>query len=502
MTKRKPKNEIHKLSTQIVNVVLIDDSVKTELLDLMERLGIVRSETYNKLGSIKHWGMDWHKAYPLVRAFRTPESLGLPSKLMEWTVNDVAKAILAQQAATIANLSEKIWKRYPASENSEQRKEADHKLKSTEFLSDSFLSRIVRKEFQRGHTNVNNQIVYQPVAYTCTRINRYVYRLSVSGLTRGKRIQFNIRSNRKPTGQIRLIYNYKLDRFEVHFLVDFGQYIKSPDSELTPIGIDKGYTEVFIDSNEKVHGDGLGELLTTKSNRITKKNRKRGKLFAIFRKYEKHDPVKAARILENNLSRKTENKRYRKDQAVISSLLGRASKSLFATGKLKVFAEDLTEPIKNKRQSKAMSRKLNSWVKGCIRDSLEKWANWSDSVITEVNAAYTSQTDSVTLTLLGKRDGDSFTRHTGVVVQSDCNAAKAILCRGTDKDITRYMRSSEVQAVLLRRTAMFLKLEGKSLEDAVELGWLDSKHRFNPEFQKLVSGSLPTTRKKSGRQKP
>jgi hypothetical protein len=79
-------------------------------------------------------------------------------------------------------------------------------------------------------------------------------------------------------------------------------------------------------------------------------------------------------------------------------------------------------------------------------------------------------------------------------VQSDCNAAKTILNRGADREITRYMKSSEVQAVLLRRTAMFLKLEGKSLDDAVELGWLDSKHRKNSEFQKLVSGSLPTSR--------
>ncbi|MBD2775385.1 transposase [Iningainema tapete] len=499
---KKLKNEIHKLSTQIVEVVLIDDAVKSELLDLMERLGIVRSEAYNKLGSVRHWGMDWHKAYPEVRDFRTPESLGLPSKLMEWTVNDVAKAILAQQAATIANLSGKIWARYPGKENEDQRKQAYRKLNSTEFLSDSFLSRIVRDEFQRGHTSVDNQIVYQPQAYTSTRLSRYVYRLSVSGLTKGKRVEFNVRSNRKPSGQIRVIYNYELERFEVHFLVDFGNYTKSSDSELTPIGIDKGYTEAFIDSNEKVHGDGLGELLTKKSNRITKKNRKRGKIFAIFRKNEKHDPVKAARILENNLSRKTENKRYRKDQAAISSLLGQASKSLFATGSLKVFAEDLTESIKNKSQSKAMSRKLNSWVKGCMRDSLEKWASWSNSTITEVNAAYTSQTDAVTLTLLGKRDGNRFTRHTGVVVHSDCNAAKAVLHRGTDKDITRYMRSSEVQAVLLRRTAMFLALEGKSLDDAVELDWLDSKHKKNPEFQKLVSGSLPTTRKTSGRSNP
>ncbi|MBW4593097.1 MAG: transposase [Brasilonema angustatum HA4187-MV1] len=492
--KKKSKNELHKLSTQVVNVVLIDDAVKSELLDLMKRLGIVRSESYNKLGSVRHWGMNWQNAYPEVRSFRTPESLGLPSKLMEWTVSDVAKAILAQQAATVALVVRKIWIRYP---DEEARNQAYRKLKSTEFRKDPFLSRIIREQFQRGHTWVGNQIVYQPEAYSVTRISRFVYRLSASGLRKGKRVQFHVRSNRKPSGQIRVIYNSELDRFEVHFLVSFGTYIKSKDEERTPIGIDKGYTEALIDSNGRFYGEGLGKLLTKKSDRITNKNHKRGKLFAIFGKHKEYDRAKAARILGNNLSRKTENKRYKKDQAVICSLLGRVSKSLFSAGKLKVFAEDLTEPIKNKRQAKSMSRKLNSSVKGQMRDSLKKWADWSDSVISEVNAAYTSQTDAATFTLLGKRDGDRFIRHTGVVVQADCNAAKAILYRGTDKEITRYMKAGEVQAVLLRRTAMFLKLEGKSLEDAVELSWLDSKHRKNPEFQKLVGGSLPMTRKKT-----
>ncbi len=491
--KKKSKNEVHKLSTQIVEVVEISDLVKAELLDIMQRLGIVRAESYNKLGSVNHWGMDWRKAYPSIRTFRTPESLGLPSKLMEWTVNDVAKCILAQQAATVANLRGKIWARYPGSENEEDRIKAYNLLKSTEFQSDSFLNRIVRASFKRGHSSVKNQIVYQPQAYSVQRINRYIYRLSVSGLNKGKQVQFDIKSNRKPTGQIRLIYNYDLEYFEVHFLVDFGSYTKS-NTEKTLIGIDKGYTEAFIDSNDKTHGSGLGKLLTIKSNRMTKKNQKRSKLFAIFRKMELHNPVKAARLKENNLSRKTENRRYRQDQSAISSLIGQASKSLFNEGKLKVFAEDLTEPINSKKRSKAMSRKLNSWVKGCMRDSLEKWASWSDSIITEVNAAYTSQTDAITFTLLGKRVGDSFIRHTGDVVQSDCNAAKTILHRGADKEITRYMKSSQVQAVLLRRTAMFLRLEGKSLDDAVELGWLDSKHRKNSEFQKLVNGSLPTSR--------
>ncbi|NEQ87480.1 MAG: transposase, partial [Moorea sp. SIO2I5] len=76
-----------KVSTQIVPVVGIAESVKTELLSTMKKLGIVRAESYNKLGSISHWGLDWKKAIPEVKSFRTPDTLGLPAKLMDWTIN-------------------------------------------------------------------------------------------------------------------------------------------------------------------------------------------------------------------------------------------------------------------------------------------------------------------------------------------------------------------------------------------------------------------------------
>jgi transposase len=489
MAKRKPKNLVQKLSTKVVLTSNVDDASKTELLEIMERLAVVRSESYNKLGSVRHWGMDWRKAYPEVRSFRSPESLNLPSKLMEWTVSDVAKAILAGQAATVANLRKFIWKRYSGVQNEKARKACYEKLQTTAFLEDSFLHRIVRKEFQRGHTFAVNQIVYQPDGYSCKQINRNIYLLELAGLTRGTRIKIKVRSNRKIAGQIRVIFNNQLRQFEVHFLVNLGEYTKDPEAITTSVGIDKGYTEAFIDSRAHLHGYGLGKLLTQKSNRITAKNRNRGKLFALARNLKPYEPAKSAKILENNLTRKTENKRYNKDQSAIASLIGKASKSLFEEGFLKVYAEDLTEPIKNKRQSKAMSRKLSSWVKGYMRDSLEKWASWNHSTITEVAASYTSQVDSVTGTLLGKRNADNFTRFTGVVLQADLNAAMNILARGTDKDINRYMTANEVQAVLLRRTARFLKGHGKDLNDAIELGWLDVKHKRNPVFKELVNGS-------------
>ncbi|NEO35696.1 MAG: transposase [Moorea sp. SIOASIH] len=459
-----------KISTQIVPVVGMTKSVKLELLQVMKKLGIVRAESYNKLGSINHWGLDWKKAIPEVKSFRTPDALGLPAKLMDWTINDVAKAITASQAACTDAVIKKIYKRFPGKENQKTRKKLCKQLKTLAFLDSPLLHRLVRKEFQRGHSWVKNQIVYQQVGYSCRRLSRNTYQLELAGLRRGKRNRIILRSNRKVKGQIRLIYNQLLQIFEIHFLVDYGT-VEIPSSRRS-IGVDKGYTEALYDSDGQAHGKGLGKAVTKKSDRICAKNRNRGKLWALHRKLEKIDSAKSAQILENNLSRKTENRRYRQNQSELTAIIGAASKSLFNGESLKVFAEDLTQPIKNKRQSKIMSRKLNSWMKGEIRNSLQKWANWTGSVVTEVQPSYTSQVDSRNGTLLGKRTGDSFTGFDGVVLQADHNAAKNILTRGTDKEITRYMNKAEVQAVLLRRTARFLKGMGLSLLDAVELGWI------------------------------
>ena len=111
-------------------------------------------------------------------------------------------------------------------------------------------------------------------------------------------------------------------------LVNHG--IVDAPKKLKEVGIDKGYTEAYYDSDGNVHGAGLGKLASKKSDRITSNNRNWGKLWALSRKYKQINPAKSARILENNLTRKTENRRYRKDQAAIASLIGSASRWLFS----------------------------------------------------------------------------------------------------------------------------------------------------------------------------
>ncbi len=68
-----------------------------------------------------------------------------------------------------------------------------------------------------------------------------------------------------------------------------------------------------------------------------------------------------------------------------------------------------------------------------------------------VNAAYTSQMDSITGRLEGERRGDKFYRANGDVIQADVNAARNVLARLDDPDITRYMPHGEVKRILLGR---------------------------------------------------
>ena len=50
----------------------------------MESVGIARALTYNKLGALQGWGLNWKKADPIIRKIIHPKQLGIPSKLFEW----------------------------------------------------------------------------------------------------------------------------------------------------------------------------------------------------------------------------------------------------------------------------------------------------------------------------------------------------------------------------------------------------------------------------------
>ncbi len=339
---------------------------------------------------------------------------------------------------------------------------------------DKWLHRKFRAQYQRGHTFVRNQIVYQQQGYTCKRINRHSVEIQVQGLERGKKIAFKLRCRHIVKGQIRLIRN-DFGLLEVHCIRK--RTLVLPNGKPTQkLGIDKGYTEGFYTDSGQAIAPGLGRLMTKKSNRITRTNRNRYRIRAFGESVKPHDPLLCARILENNLGHKVKSRKLQREKDTIQNFIRKDLRQNITTS-VDIICEDLTQPIKGKKQARAINRKLNQWMKGELQASLEKISLETGSTISVVNPAYTSQLDSQTGTLLGRRSGDLFIRYTGDVIQADLNAAINIRIRGQDKQITRYMGSSEVQAILIDRTVRYLHSIGHSVATAVLLGWLPSKFK-------------------------
>ena len=114
--------------------------------------------------------------------------------------------------------------------------------------------------------------------------------------------------------------------------------------------------------------------------------------------------------------------------------------------------EDLSASMKSAPyRHRDTNRRLNGWVKGVMADTLTSISRRRGSALVLVNPAYTSQIDSRTGLLQGKRQWDRFYCLDGVL-DADTNAACNILARLYDEEITLYMPYRDVRALLAERT--------------------------------------------------
>jgi transposase len=235
-------------------------------------------------------------------------------------------------------------------------------------------------------------------------------------------------------------------KIEVHYQQDV-EVLQSCGDQV--VGIDKGYTEAFVDSDNARYGEGLGDLISKESDRLNQKYRNRNKLRTIARK----KPHKRAAIEKNNLGRQKLDKRQDIQVAKLRTLIFTATHRLIDKAGM-VVAEDLTSPIASKTNyGKNTNRRLNQWVKGILAEALETISKRRCSSLHLINAAYTSQMDSFNQGLLtGTRRGDKFYRENGEVVQADYNAARNILARLDDQEMGRWMNFKKVKSILQERT--------------------------------------------------
>lgn len=471
--------------TRIAYSKKLTDSKFQTLVDIAYRLGKLRTMVRDKFGSLQ--GMLVNQSPEPVRSRKTGdvrlvkkdawvvvrdawvrekrEFDSLPAVLWKATLQDEFGNIEAHRAAAQEAVKKAVRQKFANFGGNEKKKAVGlmmAKFNDETWLEDSWLRSKFRKCFHRGHTAVNNQIVLDSNGYKWFAHNGCGW-LAVMSLERGKRlaIPLNIDDQHPVNGTIRLIL--RDGRVEVHHTlkIDTDKEREKRPVGTDEVGIDKGYTEAFVDSTGEVFADGIGKVLTEASNVRHVVGKKRNKLRSVAfggkpEGKENPQPVKP-QVLANNLGRKKWNRREARYKNQIKDRLYKATHRLFDKAG-SVVCEKLSGNFFGRKSKKqvlppSVNRKLSNWNKGQIREVLEQVSQKRGAFLTEVNPAYTSQTCSL-CGCLGTRKADTFyctNPKCRVVLQADHNGAVNVLHRKDDHEIGLYTPYRQVRVILQKR---------------------------------------------------
>ncbi len=379
-------------------------------------------------------GYDWH---------------GLPARLGKAALADALGDIAAAREAAKVPVKKVI--RHRTRGDKAERERLYNLLKRNRWTEDPFLHRQMRKSWRGGRSHVTNQIVADAGSYTTKVWHRRAW-VYLQGLERSQRIAIPLKGTCLPSGTLRILLRDH-GQVEIHYAVDEAQVCSTRPCGNATVGVDKGYTEAYTDSDGTRHGEGLGDLLSAESDQRKVKGQRRNRLRDIEQKHEaKGNHRKADNIRRHNLGRNKWNQRKRRHNKRARNLLCQAAHAVVNKADT-IACEDLSASMKSaKYRHKDTNRRLHGWVKGVMADTLTSISRRRGSALALVNPAYTSQIDSRTGLLQGHRRWDRFYCLDGVVLDADTNAACNILARLYDEEITLYTPYRDVRALLAERT--------------------------------------------------
>lgn len=423
--------------TRILKSKNLNKGKYEQLEEQAKRLGQIRSEVWHSFGSIGGVSI---KSDRKIRDqwLSAKRRFNVSANAWKETLRDSFGDIKANRESAKEKVRKVLYKQVS---DEKKRLSLYKKLKSDNWTSDNSLRRLMRKHWKHGRNHTMNQIVVRSDNYKTFQLGGHAW-LKIPSLEKRKQIAIPLNTTLKPTGTLRLIL--KDGEVEVHYTIEVAE---THNCGKATIGIDKGYTEVFVDSDGQHYGESLGKLLTKHSDRLKKKYQARNKLLAIANQ----KPYKKQNIIEKNLGRNKLNRLHYKVQSQIKDTIYQATHKLVDKAGV-IAAEDLTSPIASKKFGKNVTRRLSAWTKGVIATALDTISHRRGSSVILVNSAYTSQMDSRDGTLRGKRCGDSFHCFDGVVLQADENAARNVLARLHDQEIDRWTPWQKVKSILLERT--------------------------------------------------
>jgi hypothetical protein len=433
-----------KKAKKVTRIAYSEDlnQAKYEALDEIASLcGTVRTEVWRNYGSIGGLGA---KFRPVRDGWIADGHIkNLPQRIWRATLSDTLDDVKANREAAKEKVIRHIFRNV---DDKDKRKELSKKLKNDSvWINNSYLRRLMRKYWKHGKNHTFNQIVLEPGSYKCFSHHGKNY-IEVISLKRGQRLAIPIGTNYSITGQIRLIL--REGRVEIHYTIDNTDDRACGNKE---IGIDKGYTEAFVDSEGEFYGKGLGNVLSKESDYLKTKYQRRNKIKAVLDNIEQKNPKKAKRIRKHNLGRKKLDPRKKRHQAKVETIVFTAVNCVVDKAKT-IACEDLTKTFKSRSYGKNTNRRLSGWVKGLMARAIDIVSSRRGSRVVLIQAAYTSQICSK-CGCFGKRTGDKFHCASGcrAVMQADHNAAVNVLARLHDPEIHRWLPFAKVKQILLKR---------------------------------------------------
>lgn len=345
-----------------------------------------------------------------------------------------------------------------------------------------YLHRIIRRHVKNlPRVKMQRSMVLTKITYKLEEKNGKQF-LSIASMTKRRRLIVPLLGSTRLSGNISLVIQG--DHIEAHYTADLKQrgVVKGKD-----IALDAGYTEAFTDQHGNAYGQGLGTLLSEKSDAIRVKGARRGKLRALREKaIQKGQTGKAARIQKFNLGKIKWDRVQDKARVSIKNIINRGLNEVLEQRPETIVSENLSGVFSYSKGGgfqRKLNRRLSSWTRGVLQEKVAFKALAGCSRHEQVNPAYSSQTCpncGYVSSDNRKAHSDTFQcTHCGHADHADRVAAMNLLSRKGDKEITLYVPYRSVKTILEQR--FHRRLESEKSSGTVPGRTLDMGHGTHPK---------------------
>src|SRR3981081_4113400 len=230
----------------------------------------------------------------------------------------------------------------------------------------------MRGQWRRGHNHTSNQIIIRSdKVRTFTLSEGAEVWLAVPGLTPRASVAVPLNTTVAPAGTVRV--SLRGGQVEAHYQIDDTAVTSAhrPCGTAT-VGVDKGYSEVLVDTDGEHHGPELGELLRSRSDTLKERNASRARWRSIANQAaQRGRHGKAERIRRNNLGTVKRHRQQRRWEQQIRTGTYRAVNAVVDKATM-IVAEDLSRTCTGRRKRGAdTNRRLAAWTKGITAEALK-----------------------------------------------------------------------------------------------------------------------------------